>query len=132
VPDRVRIDAHPAIDVAGWQALGIPVGLAFVQRSRDRVVIGFPGPAGIADAELSPEQWASIGRATPLADELADDVEALLVHATHSNLAIRIVPITAAYDLAARVRRAWRGFTGGDEVERELASFFAEIDRGAR
>lgn len=36
----------------------------------------------------------------------------------------RLVPISAAYELVARLRRNWHGFTGGEESERALEAFW--------
>ena len=43
-----------------------------------------------------------------------------------------IVPIDASYELVGRIRRSWRGFSGGDDVWREIDEFFARIAERAR
>ncbi len=127
VPDRVRRD--PAFALPSSQ-LGVPVGLACFVREGERVVTWYPGPAGITDSELDESAWEALAAATPLARDLAPYVEALLVY-TPRNAPPRgcyLVPVTAAYELAGRLRRSWQGFTGGAEAEAELAAFFAELD----
>lgn len=129
VPDRVRTDRRFALSP---DRLGIPVGLAFCYRdtTRDHFAAVYPGPAGTVDAELAPEAWDALAAATPLAAQLEPDVEALLVYSQRGGQHTRcyLVPITAAYELAGRLRESWRGFTGGAEADREIAAFFAELD----
>jgi len=129
VPDRVRIDTGFALRP---DQLGIPVGLAFCFRDStvDEVIACYPGPAGIVETELVPEAWERLVAATRLATQLEPDVEALLVRSLRGGgpPSCYLVPITTAYELAARLRRTWSGFTGGDAAERELAAFFSELD----
>ncbi|HVV86471.1 MAG TPA: DUF5947 family protein, partial [Kofleriaceae bacterium] len=130
VPDRVRADSSFAMTREAWTALGVPVELAFCVRdsATDAAVISYPGPAGIVDAALEPEAWAAIAAATPLAAELEPDVEALLVHAPRGGApACWLVPITRTFELVARLRATWQGFTGGDDARRALAAFVDEL-----
>ncbi len=138
VPERVRVDAAFAVSPQDWAQLGIPVGLAFFHRDSARActVAGYPGPAGVVEAELEPSVWQAIADATPLARELADDVEALLVRGTRgaARMTCYLVPISATFALVARLRASWQGFSGGDAAERELAAYFAALEQqgGAR
>jgi len=131
VPDRVRADRSFALTAHDWAQLGIPVGVAFCYRDAARTVICYPGPAGIVDAELDPATWDAVAGATPLAGSLEPHVEALLVRGKRGQAAMAcyLVPITAAYELVGKLRASWRGFSGGDEAERELDAFFASLDR---
>jgi hypothetical protein len=133
VPDRVRRDATFALDAAGWAHLGVPVALAFLVRSGSATRVGYPGPAGVIDGELDDTVWARVADATPLAGELADDVEALLVHGERGarQLACYLVPITRAYELAGALRETWQGFSGGDAATAMLSRFFTALDRDA-
>lgn len=130
VPDRVLAD--PAFALAPSE-LGIPVGLAFIVRSGGETLVGYPGPAGITDAELADDTWARLAAATPLARELVDAVEALLVYGERGaqRLACYLVPVTHAYELAARLRASWEGIAGGDAAQAEITGFFATL-RGER
>lgn len=133
VPDRVRIDTSFRL---GPDQLGIPVGLAFCFRDStvDEVIACYPGPAGLVETELAPEAWERLVAATRLAAQLEPDVEALLVRSLRGGgpPSCYLVPITTAYELAARLRKTWSGFTGGEAAELELAAFFRELDlRGA-
>ena len=130
VPARVLADPDPVLD---WDALGIPVAVAYCYRDsmNDRSIVCYPGPAGIIDADLEPAVWDALRAATPLAAHVEDDVEALLVRGARGThvLSCYLVPITAAYELAGRLRSAWQGFSGGDAATAMLAEFFADLDR---
>ncbi len=136
VPDRVIADATFAMSAAAWSALGVPVGLAFVFYSSPlaRHVVCYPGPAGVTEAEPPPGLWEALVAATPLARTLVPDVEAVLVHGERGapQLSCFLIPIDAAYALSGRLRRCWRGFSGGDEAERELRTFFADLARRSK
>ncbi|MDB4959791.1 MAG: hypothetical protein JWO36_7360 [Myxococcales bacterium] len=133
VPDRVLGDPAFAMTTSRWVELGIPVGLAFCffDSASGHAVISYPGPAGVTEAELEPAVWEAIVAATPLAAQLERDVEAILVHGERGapTMACYLVPISSAYELAGRLRTCWRGFSGGDEAAREIAAFFADLDR---
>jgi len=132
VPDRVLRDPAFALPAA---QLGVPVGLACFVREDERVATWYPGPAGLTDGELDGGAWAALVAATPLAAQLVPHVEALVVYTPRSGppRGCYLVPVTAAYELAGRLRRTWQGFTGGDEAQAELAAFFAELDaRGGK
>lgn len=137
IPDRVRIDPAFSITPERWAELGVPVAIAFcyIDSTRSRTIVCYPGPAGVVDASLEPEAWDAVRAATPLARELEHDVEALLVRGGRgaSSLACYLVPISTAYELVGRLRVTWQGFSGGERVDAEIATFFAELDaRGGR
>ncbi|HEY3802328.1 MAG TPA: DUF5947 family protein [Kofleriaceae bacterium] len=134
IPDRVRRDREFALDAAAWAQLGVPVALAFFVRSAGTTRVGYPGAAGVVDGELDETVWTAVAGATPLARELADDVEALLVRGARGahKLACYLVPVTRAYELAGALRESWRGFSGGDDAHARIAGFFATLDREAR
>ena len=54
-------------------------------------------------------------------------MEALLVRRGISRRESFIVPIDEGYRLVGILRREWRGFTGGDGVQKALDDFFAEL-----
>lgn len=137
VANRVLVDPSCALTTEQWASAGIPVALAFCYResATGRVLVCYPGPAGIVDGELDDAAWRTVAAATALASQLEPDIEALLVRGTRGAPRMRcyLVPISSAYELAARLRGSWRGLSGGDEAERELAAYFAELDaRGGR
>jgi hypothetical protein len=136
VPDRVLVDPGFAVGAAEWSALQIPVGLAFVlfSSARGRWVALYPSPGGAIESELPQGAWRDLAARSPLVAAAEPDVEALLVHGARgaASLECLLVPIDACYALVARVRRAWRGLDGGDEVRRELAASLAGLRARAR
>ncbi|HEU4347624.1 MAG TPA: DUF5947 family protein [Actinoplanes sp.] len=127
VPDRWA--ALPPLPLPVWEDLQIPVGVAFFFRNSElgRVVGVYPGPAGATESELPLSAWDAVLAAAPAADELAPDVEALLVRVTGSRVDGHLVPIDACYELVGLLRRRWRGFDGGQDVRRELDAFFDRV-----
>jgi hypothetical protein len=135
VPTRVLVDDRCALRPQTLVELGIPVGLAVFFTTAKGAPIGlYPGAAGVVEAELSPEVWEALRSRTTVAAIAESEVEAVLVHAERGSdeLACFLVPIDVAYDLAGRLRRTWRGFSGGDEARRELSTFFDELRRRSR
>lgn len=133
IPDRVVSSSEPLMTEAQWNALRIPVGIAFFfYNSRlQRPVAFYPSPAGAIESELPLDVWAEIAATSPLIRDYRPDVEAVLV-VEGERLESAIVPIDMCYELVGRLRRTWRGFDGGDDVRRELAAFFDEIRTRSR
>ena len=127
VPDRhVRL-ARFVLAPGQWDALQIPVSMAFFFRnSRTGDVSGFyPSPAGATECLLPLDAWEDIERDHPEVASLQPDVEALLVRV--DPLEAFIVPIDACYELVGHLRRLWRGFDGGAEAHEQVRRFFARI-----
>ncbi|MBF6165845.1 hypothetical protein IU486_13800 [Streptomyces gardneri] len=137
VPDRYLAFPDFTISQAEWDALEIPVSLAFFFRNSalGRTVAFYPGPAGATESELSLEQWQSILQRHPELDVLAPDVEALLIRVpdrSTERAACLLLPIDACYEFVGRMRLLWRGFDGGQDVRRYLEQFFAEASARAK
>ncbi|HEX2219566.1 MAG TPA: DUF5947 family protein [Gemmatimonadales bacterium] len=128
VPDRVRPLADARMTDAQWEALGVPVDLAFFHRStpRGKPVAFYPSPLGATECLLPLDAWAELAAANPGLDTMEPDVEALLVNRTRGRREAYIVPIDACYQLVGLVRLRWRGFTGGDVWE-AVDRFFDEL-----
>jgi hypothetical protein len=127
VPDRYLSDPARPLTAADWDALEIPVGLAFFLGSsqgdgspggRAVAVTGFyPSPAGVTECRLDLEAWQRIAGSHPMFSAAAPDVEAILVYradATASDLIHRSEP--TASDLTYR---------GADA---EIACFLVPVD----
>lgn len=132
VPDRYLAFPDFALDRRAWEALQIPVGVAFffTNSALGRTVAFYPGPAGATESELDLDAWHAIGGADPRAGLLADDVEALLVRVPESETAepqSYLVPIDACYEFVGRLRMLWRGFDGGQEARAFIDDFFSRI-----
>ncbi|PVZ11835.1 DUF5947 family protein [Actinomycetospora cinnamomea] len=137
VPDRWLADSRFVLTDGQWDALQIPVGLAFFLESSATggVVACYPGPAGATESELDLRAWADGVGAGRLAALLEPDVEALLVRRDAEPGAATsclLVPIDACYRLVGLVRRHWRGFDGGAEAWQHVDAFFADARARAR
>lgn len=130
VPDRYLSFPDFALDRRAWEALQIPVGIAFffTNSALGRTVAFYPGPAGATESELALDLWGAISAADARVGLLADDVEALLVRVPDIGAPQSyLVPIDACYEFVGRLRLLWRGFDGGQEARAFTDEFFAQI-----
>ncbi|HEY5847292.1 MAG TPA: DUF5947 family protein [Microlunatus sp.] len=136
VPDRYLSFPDFTLTEAGWDALDIPVGLAFFFASSVTAKMGafYPGPAGVAESELGLRAWSDVVAANPELEVLAQDVEALLVRGPDGDRPAEcfLVPIDACYELAGRLRTVWRGFDGGQDARTAIADFFTTVAARAK
>jgi hypothetical protein len=146
VPQRYEVVREFDADGEGWESLDVPIGLAFFFRNSatGRTTAFYPSPAGATASELPLDAWDAVVHTAPSLSTLAADVEALLVRrrspsprqgescAAGAEANALIVPIDACYELVGRIRRAWRGLQGGDEVWLEIDEFFARANARAR
>ena len=137
VPDRYLAFGDFALDRRAWEALQIPVGLAFFfhNSSIARTVAFYPGPAGATESELDLAAWNDIRAAEPRVDTIAADTEALLVRVPDDETAscrAYLVPIDACYEFVGRLRMMWRGFDGGQDVRSYIDGFFEQLDHRSR
>jgi hypothetical protein len=131
VPERyVRID-DIGIGDAMWDALQIPIGLAFFfHNSADGNFAGFyPGPAGATESALPLDAWQTVAEQHPVLSTLQADVEAILVRRRGPDTDCFIVPIDRAYELVGLIRTRWRGFDGGSDAKTAIDAFFDGIER---
>ena len=134
VPDRFALLPGFGAAKPEWEGLDIPIGLAFFFRSSatNRVHAFYPSPAGATESELALESWDALARVVPELRRLSPDVEALLVRRTDAGVDAMIAPIDACYELVGRIRRGWRGFSGGDEMWQDVDAFFARAAEHAQ
>lgn len=134
VPDRYLADPRHPMSAAEWDALEVPVGLAFFLRnSRLGNVTGFyPSPAGATECRLDLQAWERLAAAHPLLAAMTPDVEAVLISRSEPGVECFLVPIDACYELAGRMRLHWRGFDGGAEARDAIASFLDDVRGRAR
>lgn len=141
VPTRYLAIDDFALDDAAWDALQIPIGLAFMfdNSVEGRMTAFYPGPAGATESELSLETWASIASDVPAFATLQPDTEAILIRrpmmrrgmppaAESARTRCYIIPIDAAYELVGLMRTGWRGFDGGDDVWQRIEAYFERLD----
>lgn len=131
VPERGGILEDFRLGDAEWDALGIPIGLAFFFRSTParRVLAFYPGSAGPTESLLELGTWSQLVADNPVLAELAPDVEALLVNRIKGARAYYRAPIDRCYALAGLIRSHWRGVSGGAEAWKAIDGFFAELDK---
>jgi len=126
VPDRVHGVPGFSLSDAEWDALQIPIGLAFLYRSTplDRAVALYPGPAGAIESLLPIDGWSHIVARSPALARITPDVEALLVNRQQGEGQYYLVPIDRCFALVGLIRRHWRGLSGGAEAWRAIDAFF--------
>lgn len=134
VPERYLSFPDFRLGQGQWDALQIPVGLAFFFRNSDqgRTAAFYPGPAGATESELPIEAWTAVVEDNPALATAAPDVEALLIRLPRTDFGhaeCHLLPIDACYELVGRLRRCWRGFDGGQDARRELDAFFERVAR---
>jgi hypothetical protein len=130
VPNRYARIPAPLFSDAQWDALGIPIGLAFFfeNGASGRVIAFYPGAGGATESLLPLDAWVELRKREPLIASLQSDVEAALVYRPRGEEAQSyVVPIDACYELVGLVRWKWSGINGGDEVRTAIENFFARI-----
>ncbi|MGQ0617225.1 MAG: DUF5947 family protein [Acidimicrobiia bacterium] len=132
VPDRYLAFPEFRLSPAQWDALQIPVSVAFffANSAMQRIAGFYPSPAGATESLLELETWDEIVEANPGLATLEPDVEAFLVRTDKRGgrgSECYLVPIDACYELVGELRRLWRGFDGGKEANDALESFFANV-----
>lgn len=139
VPERFVSFPGFMLSAAQWEALQIPVGIAFffVNSVLERVAAFYPGPAGATESMLSLDSWDEIVTANSDLATLVPDVEAFLVRSADRtadgvNAECYLVPIDVCFELVGELRRHWRGFDGGAEAHTALDAFFDRVRSRAR
>lgn len=114
---------------AQWDELMIPVNMVYVFRDskEDHVRAFYPSPAGATESLLALESWEELVRTNPMLNEVAPDVEALLINRVRDAHEHYIVPIDACYQLVGIIRSSWKGLSGGEEAWKAIATFFEEV-----
>ncbi len=129
VGDRfIRLDN--AFGDLRWEALQIPIGLAFFffNSETERVSAFYPGPGGATESLLPMDAWNGLAKEDSVLREMRADVEAALVYRRRDGRAdAYLVPIDACYELVGIVRTTWQGFDGGDDARARIDAFFAGI-----
>jgi hypothetical protein len=108
----------------------------FHNSTAQRVMAFYPSPAGAMESLLSLEGWDELVRSNPILNELAPDVEALLINRVRNIGGERfqehyIVPIDACYELVGLIRLHWKGLSGGQEVWKAIGDFFEGLRKKA-
>ena len=116
----------------------IPVNMVYIFHSTiaHRVMAFYPSPAGAMESLLSLEGWDTLVSSNPILNDLEPDVEALLINRVQNRGGENyrehyIVPIDACYELVGLIRLKWKGLSGGEEVWKAIAEFFAGLQKRA-
>jgi hypothetical protein len=126
IPRRIRMLSDFKVTDQEWEALMLPINLAFFYHdsAKGRVVAMYPSPAGATESLLSLEAWADLEVQNPALQKMEPDVEALFVNRVGSTHEYFLVPIDECYRLVGLIRANWRGLSGGTEVWKEIRGFF--------
>ena len=129
VPRDGRLLGDFILSDQGWNALAIPIGLAFIFFSSvsGQIVAVYPSPAGPTESEIDHDSWEDLVSDNPLLGRLIPDVEALLINRMNGAREYFLAPIDECYRLTGLVRKYWRGFSGGDEGWEQIGRFFSEL-----
>lgn len=107
VPHRIRY--LPSFELADdlWDALGIPVQLAFLTWSShaSRPLARYPSPAGAIESPIDAAAWDALAARNPVLRSIEADVEALLVWRTDHAREHFLVPIDVGFELSGLVRK---------------------------
>lgn len=111
---------------------GSEAGASTPEKKSRRVMAFYPSPAGPMESLLSLEGWDELVGSNPILNELEPDVEALLINRVqnrggNSYREHFIVPVDACYELVGLIRLKWKGLSGGEEVWKAIAEFFAHL-----
>lgn len=129
IPKRIEFWPDLILSDTQWEALGIPIALAFFFQSstQNRIVAMYPSPGGATEATVPHEVWQMLCQGNPCLGELETDVEALLVNRLRGNRHYVRVPIDQCFRLVGLIRMHWRGLSGGTRVWPEIDGFFQQL-----
>jgi Family of unknown function (DUF5947) len=134
IPSRyVEIEQFAVTDDA-WDALAIPIGLAFFfyNSIEQKMLAFYPSPAGATESLLPLDTWGDIVAAHPEMRSLEPDVEAIVIRHTSDTARAFIVPIDSAYQLVGIIRSTWKGFDGGEDAHGRIGEYFAVVEARSR
>jgi|SRR5579871_1507575 hypothetical protein len=121
------------MDDQEWESLLIPINLAFFvfSSSAGKLVAQYPSPGGAMESLLDLEYWKAIEERNPILKKLEPDVEALLVNRLGASPRYYRAPIDKCFLLVGLIRAHWRGLSGGEQVWKEIDSFFRELNEAS-
>jgi hypothetical protein len=129
VPRRVQLLADFRLPGAAWEALRLPIDLAFFLHSTPagRVVAFYPGPAGATESLVPLEAWQALAEDNPVLRDFEPDVEVLLVNRVGAAREHYRTGIDLCYKLVGLIRTHWRGLSGGQEAWDAIGRYFVAL-----
>ncbi|GAC1647240.1 MAG: DUF5947 family protein [Acidobacteriaceae bacterium] len=129
IPKRIHLLDRFTMTDSQWEALMLPINLAFFYRdgALGKVRAMYPSPAGAMESLLPLESWEEIVAQNPALQTMEPDVEALLVNRITAPTEHYKLPIDECYRLIGLIRMHWKGLSGGPEVWTGIKGFFEEI-----
>jgi hypothetical protein len=129
VPRDVRFLADFVLTDVQWDALAIPINMAFfcVHEGSTTPVAYYPSPAGATESLLTMEAWQDIVDQNAGRFALRPEVESLLVNRVTNPHECYVAPIDECYRLVGLIRSKWRGFSGGSDVWQAIGLFFTSL-----
>jgi hypothetical protein len=129
IPRRIRLLSDFEMTDEQWEALMIPINLAFFYRdgASSRMVAMYPSPAGATESLLSLESWEEIRAQNHALQKMEPDVEAFLVNRVGATHQYFLVPIDGCFRLVGLIRMHWKGLSGGTEVWKHIEQFFSDL-----
>ena len=132
VPRRVKQLPDFAFTDLQWEAMTLPIHLAFFLRDADRKMVAlYPSPGGAIASQLDLDEWDGLLAQHPVLRSMEPEVEALLVNRLGPEAMSFLVPIDECYRLVGLIRIKWRGLSGGSEVWSAITAFFESLQRKA-
>jgi hypothetical protein len=129
VPRRLERWTDFAISDEQWEALGVPIALAFFFFSTpaQQLITLYPSPGGATESSLPRDVWDMLCEDNARLGTLEADVEALLVNRIRGAREYYRAPIDQCFGLVGLIRAHWRGLSGGTEVWKRIEGFFAQL-----
>ena len=129
IPDEVRFVPDFRMSEGQWDRFQIPIDLAFFFFSSltGKVSVGYPSPAGLIEAIVDQEAWASVLADNPALQNMKPDTEALLINRLNRMTEYFLLPVDHCYRLVGLMRSRWQGLSGGPEAQKEIERFFSQL-----
>jgi len=129
VPRRARFLDGFGISDAQWDALAIPIDVAFFFENsiRGKIVALYSSASGPVESLVSRDAWDGIALDNPALAGMESDVEALLVN--RAGKEYFLVPIDKTFELVGLIRAHRRGLSGGTEIWEKIRRLLTGLRR---
>jgi hypothetical protein len=132
IPRRIIQLGSFTFDALSWEALMLPINLAFFLREPNgKTSVLYPSPAGATSSLLDLTAWDTLFSGETILATLEPEVEALLVNRMGRQAIHFVVPIDECYRLVGLIRTRWHGLSGGTELWQAVTDFFSSLEKRA-